>query len=578
MNSENNIIYPSIERTAEMSDITCYTICDERNSMDAFRDIPEEEMPPYIKSLRKEAEGTGSGLKKVIISADSEPVAVKCAKYLLTNEAYMRAYKDLKAAEDGNLQSYGVYYDDILMDDYDISDSDLKLVKFGKTAKINEVPVNIYVKILDGVESDAIIYEGLQSGCDDLSDMIYGILSKNAECSYIWITPDVADAPWVTELRMRYGYDLFNIEEPTVEYYEQIFEKLLDEEGCHLAKDLTVSDMAGRIMKLRGASFSEEDLEWMIKRAVIAHGKTVSNEPLTLDDFAISGNSQRSAYERLESMPALSDVKEMITEQVALLKERRRNKSLSDMHGSMIFYGNPGTAKTTCAMLLAEIMADSGITGASFTAASRADIIGQYVGATAVKVSALFDKARGGVLFVDEAGFFLNTGAGGYVNEALKEFVRFMELYPDVTVVFAMYEREAEEFLSLDEGLASRISRMIEFRDYTSKEMIEIFKYMAREKGYSVEFGVSELINGYLNPLKKEKSFGNAREVRKLMESSIIAHSVRISGKSAAKKDVLTTADVAKGIDRIRKTPKKKEFGFRYCTEGSGALRLNTKG
>ncbi len=578
MNSENKIIYPGIERTAEMSDITCYTICDERNSMDAFRDIPEEDMPPYIKSLRKEAEGTGSGLKKVIISAASEPVAVKCAKYLLANEAYMRAYKDIKTAEDENLQLHGVYYDDILLEDYDISDSDLKLMKFGKTAKINEVPVNIYVKLLDAVESDAIIYEGLQSGCDDLSDMIYGILSKNAEYSYIWITPNMADAPWVTELRMRHGYDLFNIEEPTAEYYEQVFEKLLDEEGCHLAKDLTVSDITGRIMKLRGASFSEEDLEWMIKRAVLVHGKTVNNEPLTLDDFAISGNSQRSAYERLESMPALSEVKEMIAEQVALLKERRRNKSLKDMHGSMIFFGNPGTAKTTCAMLLAEIMADSGIIGASFTAASRADIIGQYVGATAVKVSALFDKARGGVLFVDEAGFFLNTGAGGYVNEALKEFVRFMELYPDVTVVFAMYEREAEEFLSLDEGLASRISRMIEFRDYTSKEMIEIFRYMAREKGYSVESGVSELITGYLNPLKKEKSFGNAREVRKLIESSIIAHSVRISGKSATKKDVLTTADVTKGIDRIRRTPKKKEFGFRYCTEGNGALRLNTRG
>ena len=73
------------------------------------------------------------------------------------------------------------------------------------------------------------------------------------------------------------------------------------------------------------------------------------------------------------------------------------------------------------------------------------------------------------MLFVDEAGFFLNRGAGGFVDEAIKEFVRFMELYLDVTVIFAMYESEVADFLGKDEGLASRNAQEEHFGDYTTE-------------------------------------------------------------------------------------------------------------
>ena len=265
----------------------------------------------------------------------------------------------------------------------------------------------------------------------------------------------------------------------------------------------------------------------------------------------------------------------MVYEQTALLKEARRNDQLGELHGNMIFYGNPGTGKTTSARLLAEIMADNGVTNTTFTEASRSDIIGQFVGTTATKVAALFEKARGGVLFVDEAGFFLNSEAGGYVNEALKEFVRFMENYPDVTVIFGMYESEAENFLKLDAGLSSRISRMVEFRDYSTKEMQDIFHHMAKTQGYSLENGAWSPVMEYINALKKEKTFGNARELRKVIESSIVAHSVRLSKNKAAKADVLTVSDVNRGIERLRKNPRtKKEFGFRYTTIGNNAVTL----
>ena len=239
-----------------------------------------------------------------------------------------------------------------------------------------------------------------------------------------------------------------------------------------------------------------------------------------------------------------------------------------------LFTGSRGTGKTTCAQLLAGIMAEKGISNAAFIMASRADIVGKYVGHTAAKVSELFEKARGGILFVDEAGFFLNESSGGFIQEAIKEFVRFMELYPDVTVIFAMYEREASEFLKLDEGLSSRISRMVEFEDFSDRELQDICMHMIREKGYAVARNSIKPAFGYIAKMREEKNFGNARDVRKLVESVIVAHSVRIhsgapessAARETADADIISSADVKRGIERLRSIPQsRKKFGFEYA-------------
>ena len=178
-------------------------------------------------------------------------------------------------------------------------------------------------------------------------------------------------------------------------------------------------------------------------------------------------------------------------------------------------------------------------------------------------------KARGGVLFVDEAGFFLNTDSGGYVAEAMKEFVRFMELYPDVTVIFAMYEREADGFLKLDEGLSSRISRMIAFEDYSDEELGNIFVSMLKKRGYAISRKSCDRALDYLVKLRGRKNFGNAREVRKIVESIIVMHSVRLNSDNTKRTDgktaenVISMEDVTEGIRRLEKHPvRKNSFGF----------------
>lgn len=569
--SKNSNLFPSIERYAKAENIVSFGIRNCGNDLYDFCDNPQNEIP-YFKNLMEEIEKCNTSLNNVIIATSSEPVAVKCAKLLLDHEEeFLKRRKIVNEQEDTD--PYGIYDEEFDDDDfdYDFSYEDeetdtLKLVRLPKSGINKDVPINVYLKLLEEIESDAVIYEGVEHREADNADIVNAILADKRKRKYVWIPPEMVEDAWVTSLRMENSFAFIKIEDVPKSYYETVFEALLSNTEYELQSDVTVANVVNNIMKLRGKHFAEEDLQWIIQNAI--HKKELEDDDhkiLSMEDFVLNGKLEKPALERLAAMPGLKEVKDMVIEQTALLVESRRNENLKNMHGSMIFYGNPGTGKTTCARLLAEVMKDHGVTNATFIEASRADIIGEYVGSTATKVASLFEKARGGILFVDEAGFFLNEGAGGYVNEALKEFVRFMENCPDVTVIFGMYEQEAEKFLNLDAGLTSRISRMVEFKDYSNKELQDICSYMAKTNGYNLEKAAIEPLMDYVASLKKSKNYGNAREIRKVMESAIIAHSVRIMAKDTRKKDVLTVDDVKKGIERLRKTPKNKNnFGFAY--------------
>ena len=176
---------------------------------------------------------------------------------------------------------------------------------------------------------------------------------------------------------------------------------------------------------------------------------------------------------------------------------------------------------------------------------------------------------------MDEAGFFLKDSDRGFTGEALKEFVRYMENYPDVTVIFAMYEHEMQDFLALDEGLSSRIARKVQFADYSTEELMEICQSMLREKGYGIDEMAREYVRGYL--AGRDEDFGNARGVRKLVEGLVTAHSMDYAehmknlGRMPEKlqKDWLPQigyAQAYEGINRMLRNGKqtvRRQIGFR---------------
>lgn len=285
----------------------------------------------------------------------------------------------------------------------------------------------------------------------------------------------------------------------------------------------------------------------------------------------------KKPMEQLQEMTGLENVKKVAEEIAAITKEELQNEKLGVLHKNMIFFGNPGTGKTTVAKLLVDIMAEEGNSNANFVVADRKSLIGKYVGHTAPKVARKFEEARGGVLFVDEAGFFLNGASGGFVAEAMKEFIRYMEIYPDVTVIFAMYSNEVVGFLELDEGLSSRISHFVKFEDYHFEELTEITKKMLQEKGYDVSPETMNAIQENMKKIKaqKKKKFGNAREARNLAESMIITASLR-QYHAKKRETMITVQDVENGYRRMNTEMEKKQnaFGFYGRTESKNAMNV----
>lgn len=550
-------MYPIIERKAVGRNVVSYHILNKGDKSVVRYSTP------YFDELQEEIGKSGGPLDKVILVSDSEPVAIKCFRYL-----YEEAKGEEDDKEDDEYDFYILYDDDVLEEMAEEPDPDLTLVRFSKEESNKAMPVNVYSNILDSIKADTVIYEGIAGVGEDADDKdrLTAMLTDARKRKYIWISPEMLDDSWVTDLRMDQGFSLLRIGGVPRDYYDDIFQKLLKREGYALPKNVSSMEIVNRIVKLRGTRFTEEDLDWIIQLAI--RRKKLSGDSdnmLHPEDFQLNEKVEDAPLEKLKALPGLADVKDMVTEQAALLKEARRNDKLKKIHGNMLFYGNPGTGKTTSARLLAEVMAEYGTTNATFIEASRADIIGKYVGFTAGKIAALFEKARNGVLFIDEAGFFLNQGAGGYVNEALKEFVRFMENCPDVTVIFAMYEKEVEAFLNLDAGLSSRISRMVRFKDYSIQELQEICMHIAKENGYKLEKEALMTAMDHIAVLKRGRNFGNARDVRKIVESSIIAHSVRLMKPGEKKPDCLTKEDVEKGIRRLKPASAiKANFGFQY--------------
>ncbi|MGP1611766.1 MAG: AAA family ATPase [Catonella sp.] len=313
-------------------------------------------------------------------------------------------------------------------------------------------------------------------------------------------------------------------------YYEGVLKRLLALQELKI-KEENISRFIFRTKRIFGKNFSEEMLVKIVTDAKKSKDKARDKGNGETDEkyFGRFFEKEDSAREKLSKMNGLTEFKALVKEYLAVLKAERENKNLKTMHRNLIFTGRPGTGKTTCAKLLADILSEEGMTNATFNMVSRADIIGKYIGQTAPKITELFNNSRNGIIFVDEAGFFANDAesANSFVKEAIKEFVRYMELYPDVIVIFALYDNELQDFLRLDKGLESRIRKTIYFKDYSVPELVRIFEEKLDENGYSMAKNLGEKLEEIFENEIKSENFANARTVRKLVEEAITKFGIR---------------------------------------------------
>ena len=252
----------------------------------------------------------------------------------------------------------------------------------------------------------------------------------------------------------------------------------------------------------------------------------------------------------LDALIGLAPVKERVRALIAFLRvqQQRRADGLRtpNLNHHLVFDGPPGTGKTTVARLIGEIFAALGLLAhGRLVETARQDLVGGYVGQTAIKTNAVIDSALGGVLFIDEAYSLGGTSNQDFGREAIETLLVRMENDRDRFVVIAAgYPAEMEGFLASNPGLASRFSRTIEFPSFTPSELMQIFVSMVADGDYMLTPEASEATHRLLERkwAARDLSFGNARLVRNLVEESIQRQSVRLNASVLTD---LTTAQLS---------------------------------
>ncbi|WP_410813452.1 right-handed parallel beta-helix repeat-containing protein [Micromonospora sp. 067-2] len=250
----------------------------------------------------------------------------------------------------------------------------------------------------------------------------------------------------------------------------------------------------------------------------------------------------------LHDLVGLSSVKHEVSSLINLNKmsQRRREAGLSapPMARHLVFAGPPGTGKTTVARLYGAILADLRVLRSGhLVEVARADLVAQIIGGTAIKATEAFNRALGGVLFIDEA-YTLSTGRGGtgpdFGREAIDTLVKLMEDHrDDIVVIAAGYSAEMQRFLDTNPGLESRFSRTIEFLSYSAAELVTIVEEQCRRHDYQLDEDATALLLEHFEAIPRTGTFGNGRTARKVFERMADRQASRLAAS-----DRLTDADM----------------------------------
>ena len=331
----------------------------------------------------------------------------------------------------------------------------------------------------------------------------------------------------------------------------QNIEKLLKGCGCLSIGGLAFVILLGIVGTCVG---DDEDSE--AKDALKAKVDSITQQK---DSLMVNEPLEGDPYQELDDLIGLEGVKTEVRSLANFVKlqKQREAKGLKTAKVSyhLVFYGSPGTGKTTVARIVGRIYKDLGVLKKGHTVETdRAGLCGQYVGQTGPKTDSVIAKALDGVLFIDEAYSLVPEGGAGndYGQEAISTILKRMEDYRDrLVVIVAGYKNEMQRFIDSNPGLQSRFNRYIDFPDYSGDELSQIFKMYMKKNQYTL----SKEAETYLKErfdyavAHKDRNFGNARYARNVFEKSIQAQANRLANEKDLDKDKLTelTVDDLKG-------------------------------
>lgn len=238
----------------------------------------------------------------------------------------------------------------------------------------------------------------------------------------------------------------------------------------------------------------------------------------------------------LDEIVGLQEVKKYVLSlednyKIQRMREKQGLKTAS-ISKHMIFTGNPGTGKTTIARLISQYLRAIGIlSGGQLIEVTRADLVGRYVGHTAPLTMQVVQSAIGGVLFIDEAYSLYRGKDDSFGLECIDTIVKAIEDYRDnLIVILAGYKKEMNGFLESNSGLKSRFPNIIDFKDYTAQELVQISCSIAKSKDYYISEECKQPLLEYFDKIQKDnsKTSGNGRLARNKVEEAILKQSSRL--------------------------------------------------
>lgn len=257
------------------------------------------------------------------------------------------------------------------------------------------------------------------------------------------------------------------------------------------------------------------------------------------DKYEIANEKEYTLEElllKLKGLVGLEKVKNKVYDLIAYQKVQKLRKknglaiSKNTLH--LAFTGNPGTGKTTVARIIGRIYKQLGLLSKGhFIEVSRTDLIAGYQGQTALKVKNVIEKAKGGVLFIDEAySITENEHSDSYGRECLTELTKALEDYrEDLVVIVAGYTEPMQKFFESNMGLKSRFNTFIEFDDYNEDELLEMIINLFQKNDYELSYQMIDKIKTLLVKQNKNSNASNGRFVRNIYEDIVMEHSKRIA-------------------------------------------------